>query len=74
MKFKNCILINFVTDARTDAPTHGQVKSNMPLQLYQKCGHNKTSHTREPKGQPSPAGDYQAAMNRPENKTDTKYK
>ena len=37
MKFKNCILINFVTDARTD----GQAESNMPLQLFQSWGHKK---------------------------------
>ena len=40
MKFQNCILINFVTDAGTDAHacthahTHGQAESNMPLQIY----------------------------------------
>ena len=43
MKFQNCILINFVTDAQTDrwthAGTHGQAKSNMPLQLFQSWGH-----------------------------------
>ena len=33
MKFQNCILINFVTDAWTDAHRHGQAKSNMHLQL-----------------------------------------
>ena len=37
MKFQNCILINFVTDARTD----GQAKSNMPLQLFQSWGHKQ---------------------------------
>ena len=35
MKFQNCILINFVTDARTE----GQGESNMPLQLFQSWGH-----------------------------------
>ena len=35
MKFQNCILINFVTDAHT----HGQAESNMPLQLFQSWGH-----------------------------------
>ena len=39
MKFQNCILINFVTDARTDAHTHGQAESNMPLQLFQSWEH-----------------------------------
>ena len=34
MKFQNCILINFVTDAHT----HGQAVSNMPLQLFQSWG------------------------------------
>ena len=36
MKFQNCILINFVTDARTDARTDRQAESNMPLQLFHK--------------------------------------
>ena len=40
MKFQKCISINFVTDARTDACTDGQAKSNMPLQLFQSWGHN----------------------------------
>ena len=35
MKFQNCILINFVTDAHI----HGQAESNMPLQLFQSWGH-----------------------------------
>ena len=35
MKFQNCILINFVTDART----HGQAESNMSLHLCQSWGH-----------------------------------
>ena len=39
MKFQNYILINFVTEARTDARTDGQDKSNMPLQLFQSWGH-----------------------------------
>ena len=48
MKFQNCILINFVTDAWTDGRTythkhtHGQAKSNMPLQLFQSWGHKIT--------------------------------
>ena len=37
MKFQNCILINFVTDAWTDAQT--KAESNMPLQLFQSWGH-----------------------------------
>ena len=35
MKFKNCILINFVKDAQMD----GHAQSNMPLQLFQSWGH-----------------------------------
>ena len=42
MKFQNCILINFVMDAQTDVWTHTQVESNMPPQLFQNWGHNKT--------------------------------
>ena len=30
MKFQNCILINFVTDARTSARMDGQAESNIP--------------------------------------------
>ena len=42
MKFQNCILINFVTDARTD----GKAQSNMPLQLFQSWG-RKNMHWRQ---------------------------
>ena len=38
MKFQNCILINFVMNAQTDAGTHGQAESNMPLQLSKDGG------------------------------------
>ena len=38
MKFQNCILINFVTDAWTAEGMHGQGESNMPLQLFQSWG------------------------------------
>ena len=45
MKFQHRILINFVThawmDAQKDTHTHGQAKSNMPLQLFQSWGHKK---------------------------------
>ena len=40
MKFRNCILINFVTDEGTN----GQAQSNMPLQLFQSWGHKTTLH------------------------------
>ena len=41
MKFQNCILINFVTDARTDGRADGRTSpsGNMPLQLFQSWGH-----------------------------------
>ena len=39
MKFQNCILINFVKDARTDAHTGRQAESNMSLQLFKSWGH-----------------------------------
>ena len=39
MKFHNCIIINFVTDARTDGPA----ESNMPLQLFQSLGHRSAT-------------------------------
>ena len=39
MKFQNCIIINFVTDARTD----GQAESNIPLQLFQNLGHKSAT-------------------------------
>ena len=35
MKLQNCILINFVQDARTGAQRDGQAVSNTPLQLFQ---------------------------------------
>ena len=41
MKFLNCILMNFVTDAQSDARTHEQAESNMPPQHVQSWGHNK---------------------------------
>ena len=51
MKFQNCILINFVTDAWTNARTHartdalmdGQAESNMPFQLFPSWGHKKSN-------------------------------
>ena len=37
MKFQNCILINFVADARTDR----RAQSNMPFQLFKIWGYKK---------------------------------
>ena len=44
MKFQNCILINFVTDALRDGCTHGRAESNMPLQLFQSWGHKQLTY------------------------------
>ena len=44
MKFQNCILINFVMDARTDGRMDRRTSpNNMLLQLFQSWGHKKSS-------------------------------
>ena len=46
MKFQNCILINYVTDTRTDGSTHtDKPKAICPFNFSKVGGIIKTTHT-----------------------------